>query len=674
MSYGVPTRLTDEKRNAILARCKEYIQHTETSSRQSDKLHRAALNQDFYRGAQWTREEWEIYRKNGVEPITINRCLPTVRLITGLYVQSKQDIIVRPNRRGSEAVAKVLSEIIKHAQSAAGAERLYVDLFKLGVIENESYIELTIDPDKTDGGQFELDVYESLDVSLDPDAKYYDLEKDTKYVILRKWRDKEEINLLYPDLHDRLNQPMGYDDYLSSVVDTLCEDHTEYDEETGRYRYKVRTIYWKEPVKGLRVTSKQHLKTETLQNEADMRKARQLAKQDNTITVQDVITYRLHKSVLIGDLLAEDTVNPFGDRITEFPVFRFAPHFDNGYVFGVLDSIRSLNKEENINRTQATRHLNQTVNGGWKIADGSNKQAVNKLQNYGAVPGLIIDESEYGGKVEKIEPSRLSDHFLLGEQSSMDVKEVSGLNDATHGYETARAESGRALILKQQQGRISVETIFANFYHTLEKLGQFMLKCIQHLDVYTDEEIEAVIGQSGLLSQKHLREAEQILMTHVGGGLPVPQPLPSIPPEAMAQIRPDDLPNVLDQVEAGLRGARMYAQEYPQLRETLDDAVREFAVSLLMQELKDAYLSDYSLTVTSSPSSPTSRLSTFAELEAIQEKYGIIPPDIFIEATDLPNKDEIIARLQQAQSAPPPAAPGMQPAPLPAAALQGGAA
>ena len=250
MSYGVPTRLTDEKRNAILARCKEYIQHTETSSRQSDKLHRAALNQDFYRGAQWTREEWEIYRKNGVEPITINRCLPTVRLITGLYIQSKQDIIVRPNRRGSEAVAKVLSEIIKHAQNAAGAERLYVDLFRLGVIENESYIELTIDPNKTDGGQFELDVYESLDVSLDPDAKYYDLEKDTKYVILRKWRDKEEINLLYPDLHDRLNRPMGYDDYCPAWLTPSAKTTPNNDEETAGIGIKSARFTGKSRSKG----------------------------------------------------------------------------------------------------------------------------------------------------------------------------------------------------------------------------------------------------------------------------------------------------------------------------------------------------------------------------------------------------------------------------------------
>ena len=36
---------------------------------------------------------------------------------------------------------------------------------------------------------------------------------------------------------------------------------------------------------------------------------------------------------------------------------------------------------------------------------------------------------------------------------------------------------------------------------------------------------------------------------------------------------------------------------------------------------------------------------------AIQDKYGIVPPDILLEYSDLPNKDALIARLQEQQLA-----------------------
>jgi len=60
----------------------------------------------------------------------------------------------------------------------------------------------------------------------------------------------------------------------------------------------------------------------------------------------------------------------------------------------------------------------------------------------------------------------------------------------------------------------------------------------------------------------------------------------------------------------------------------------------------------YGIKVTISPSSPTERMSQFIQMDALMSKYGqLIPPEVFIELTDLPQKDEIIAKIKAAQQA-----------------------
>jgi hypothetical protein len=174
-----------------------------------------------------------------------------------------------------------------------------------------------------------------------------------------------------------------------------------------------------------------------------------------------------------------------------------------------------------------------------------------------------------------------------------------------------------------------------------------MLQVIIQNDFYTDEEIRAVVGDSGLMDTKMLQKAHARLVGMVGVDLPEPKPLPPLDPMVMSMVKPEDAPMVLETVREGAEDALRYEKAYPMLRASWEDVIKQQATMMLLQELRNDTTGKYGVKVTVSPSAPTERMARLAEMEAVQEKYGIIPPDIFIDATDLPNKEEIKAGMQQ---------------------------
>lgn len=640
----------------IRSKCLGFIHSISDSKRQSDQITRAELNQDFYRGHQWTEEEHSVYKSKGVEPVTINRCKPVVKSTVGMYLQNRQSLRVRPRKGATESVAQVWTEILKHSEDLATADYVYAKVFKRGCIDTESFIKLEIDERQNANGQPVFKCRALADVDTDPNAKEYDLNISSKFVIDKEWVDKEWLEAMYPGKLESFeggNYGLMEGDAknMTDLAAYLSGDREEINTEDEDlellklYRYRVRTVYWKEVVKGLLVVDTQTRMVKVITEK--VAEIRRKAKETDRYKTKDVPVHVLHATKMLGGSILEDEEHPFGREITGLPMFRFSPYWDDGYAQGVLDDIISLNREENIHRTQAIKLLNQTANSGWKVGGGSEQDKA-ALRNFGSVEGLVIDLSKFKGRVDKIEPNTLPTGFIAtGAQFEQDVKRVSGNDDATFGYDTGRTESGKAIGLKQQQNQVTSEMIFDNFYHTLTLFGKYLLDVLRENDIYTDDEIRQVVSDSSLLDERMIEKARNSLISQIGGELPEPVPISGLPPETMAMVRPEDLPMVQQQVKMGIEASMMYAKEYPQLKSSWDGVIKQEAIEMLLAELKSATVAEYGIKVTVSPSAPTERLSQFMQLDAIQEKYGIIPPDVFIDSTDLSNKEEIKARMQQ---------------------------
>jgi len=656
-------RLDDDE---IRRKCLGYIYDAEESHRSSGQKSRAQQNQDFFRGGthQWSEEEYNIYKSKGVEPVTINRCKPIIRSAMGLYDQQKQAVEVLPRKNASVHAAAVWSELLKHTQDCSYVDYVYPAAFLRGLIDTESYLGIDIDKTRNPSGQAVIEAYPLEDVDVDATTKRYDLNdkrEPAKFVIVKKWLDRDELRAKYGDdvidVYNKNYGISGIDEHAEKLVDNLydsdgsVEGTAIYEDEAlkTKYRQRVRYVYWREVKAGLAVFDNQTGKTKTITDKKQITRIKATAKESKRFTTNYKTVYILHKTVMLGGVMLEDIIAPLGEGFSNIPVYRFAAFWDLGYAQGVLDDIISLNREENIHRTQEIKILNQTANSGFMVGKAPPK-ARRELEDYGSVDGVVIDISKFGGVVEKITPNFPPQGLFMGaQQFELDSKRVSGFDDATMGYETGKTESGKAISLKKQSNASGATMIFINFYYTLTLLGNDLLRIIRENNIYTDEEIKAIVERSSLLDEKYLTEVGNDFIAQIGTDLPRPS-IPQFNPEVLNMVRPEDQQRVRGTIKLGAEAAMMYAQKYPQLKKTWDDVIKLQATDLLIQEIRSADTVEYGIKVTVAPTAPTERLSRRLEMEQLMKHYGnLVPPDIFLDSTDLPNKDEIKAKLQQAQ-------------------------
>jgi hypothetical protein len=78
------------------------------------------------------------------------------------------------------------------------------------------------------------------------------------------------------------------------------------------------------------------------------------------------------------------------------------------------------------------------------------------------------------------------------------------------------------------------------------------------------------------------------------------------------------------------------------------EAKMEANVDQLLEAIRSRKTGKYGIKISSSPTNPTIRFANFQMLLDMAKIYGeVIPPDIVIESSDVPKKEEIIERLRQ---------------------------
>ena len=655
-----------------------FINDSQNSFTLRQRRDRAQVNQDYERGDQWSAEEWDIYKSKGVDPVTINECRPAVKGLVGLQLSDQQELRVRPRKNATESSARVYSELLKHTQDLAYSDFKYTDLFHQGLSDPEAFIAVNIDKRANINGQPQLKVYGQMDVDVDPNNDTYDIsggesEHDgAEFVILKDWVPIDWLNKQYPDKAMDINNHRNFDPGDTTNADTQMENFVKWHTDSGamfidddefgnedtdkylrdRYRYRMYTVYWRENVDAVYVSDRQTGTTKRFTDSKNIRRFRRLVKKSDRFEVINDTGKKLHRTVMLGNVIMLETkADPFGEQISDYPVFRFSTFWKDGKASAFLDDIVQLNHEKNIHRTQNIKILNSVANSGY-IVGGGTKPKLQALANYGSVDNVIIDASDYGGKVEKIKPNPLSPgHFTMDQVFSSDLERVSGIDENTKGITDDKNQSGRAKFLQDTSNKRASGMIIAhNFYHTLELLGVFLLKMIRHNEIYTPEEIRQVVSESTLVDKTLMDRARRSLQDRTGADLPQPSPLPPVTPEMLAGVRPEDQTDFLETIQSGTEVATQYLKDFPRLSERFEEVVKEEAIDLLMAELKDDGVAEYGIKVTLSPTSPTSRMSTAADLGALVQAGIPVPPQIFVDATDLqPNIKEELKAFFQAQ-------------------------
>jgi hypothetical protein len=657
-----------------------FINDSQNSFKLRNRRDQAQVNQDFERGDQWTAEEWDVYKSKGVDPVTVNECRPAVKGIVGMQLQDQQEIKVRPRKNSTETSAAVYTELLNHTQDLAYSDYKYTELFHQGMSDPEAFIAVHIDKRVNINGQPKLKVYGQNDVDVDPNNHTYDISgnegehEGAEFVILKDWVPIEWLEKKYPDKVDGITNATAVDPAgetnMNSLVEriaawavdsgTMFVDDDEFGNDDNdktlrdRYRYRMYTVYWRETVNAAYVSDRQTGLTKRFTGKEAARFGR-LSKKSQRFEVENDVGKRLHKTVTLGNVMQLETqADPFGEQISDYPVFRFSTFWKDGKASAFLDDIIQLNREKNIHRTQGIKILNGTANTGFIVGGGS-KPALAQLANYGQVDGIVLNKKDYGDSITPLQPKTLpAAHYTYDQTFSSDLERVSGIDETSKGLTGDRNQSGRAKAIQDNSNkRASGMIISHNFYHTLELLGNFLLKVIRFNDVYTVAEIRQVVSESTLIDKRLMDKARRKLELRTGARLPEPKVLPPITPEFMAGVRPEDQTEVLETVQAGSQAATDYMKEYPRLVQEFDDVIKEEAIDMLMEELKDDGVAEYGISVGLSPSTPTAKLSALASVQAATEMGVPATPNMVIDLLDIqPDRAEQwkaeIASMRQA--------------------------
>jgi hypothetical protein len=465
---------------------RDYWKHADEGLR--DEFARMQKGFQFYVGDQWNAADLEKLYVEKRPALTINLILPIINLICGIQRQGRQDITVVARKGGLKKLASVFTHILRHCMDMTDADYETADCFLDGVIGNKGWLNLGVDfTEDPVYGDLAVRKVSPFDMREDPDAKEYDLNKSGKFVIRDNWLDKQALLLNFPDKEGDLTNG-------GLELNPASNDVTG-DVERGNLRWRVRECWHKSYEKRIILINTLSGTMKTIRQEnLDLAKAVVLGSRGKW-ALKDWVVPVLNKTVTAGNLVLEDIIDPY-HGVTSFPYYRFCPYWVDGYVMGVVQNLTGPQQELNKRRSQALHNLNQTANSGFKV-----KKVLNNydrhLAKFGSTPGVVLDESKAGGKIERIEPAPLSEGHLTASQiSADDMKEISGANfDLLGQMVQGQSESGKAIELRQSQGMKVVEVVFDNFARTQKLLASGIVDMVRYTDVYSNEEIRAIVAE-----------------------------------------------------------------------------------------------------------------------------------------------------------------------------------
>ena len=477
---------------------------------------------NFLESKQYTEEELIALKASGRPALTKNKIAPLHRLMMGFLEENDYEIKFMPGNDGSgtQQVAETLSSVAKQVEEDNDAEWKDSDVFQDGITTGRGFLDQRIDFSRNKMGTIKQTVLNPFEVLIDADAQTYDPNDEDgggwnnwEY---HRWMSISDIYTLYGAMaFNKLGEitstiPLLDGDSYGTVrsYDTPGSGFRGMDEERWDYEFTnfatsshpefflqnrrlIRVIdcqhkvlkrcnYFVDTETGQQKIIPDNFSQEKLQRIMQFCQAKQLP-----VTIETGIKKVIRWTITAADRLLWDEWSPY-ERYTLVPYF---PYFRRGATKGMIQDLIDPQRELN-KRSSAILHIiMSTANSGWMWEEGAlSEDMESALEEEGARPGIHIKYRSGYNPPTKIEPSATPSNVkMLEDQATVDMKEISGINDSALGQHDATANSGRAILAKQKQSVIGAQTYFKNYSRYRQIKGKNMLSLIQNF--YTEPRI-----------------------------------------------------------------------------------------------------------------------------------------------------------------------------------------
>lgn len=686
---GLTFAKKEETRNKML----EFRKEAEAGNRATFK--RMTKAERFKVGRQWDEDDVAFNESHGKITLTVNEVLPVILDVSGTQTSNPNDFTVKNVKGGTRKAAEILSSTAKNVIDKSDGEGEKSQTFEDGVSTARGFVGLAIKYDNDPlNGDFDFRKIDPFMVLPDPACTCYDYNEDkngAKYIIVDDWIDKDKVKATYPGSKAELDSAnfniiggsrfgaimnfmfSGFrrfelkDDYRDSdALDPEEPQHTRKE----KHNFRVSTYWWREYKKGVYVQRLDDpLSYLALTKAKDITDAKKIAETNDRIRVIEkdrnenpLVVAVLNMTVMVGDVLVDHVEDPF-NGMNLFPIARYSPYFDNGYEMSIVENLIGPQKMLNFSVSSIANQLKQLANSGWLIDKGSQLQE-EWIAEHGNEDGIVINKKNYGN-AQKITPNPYDSGSDAQAQRMVqymrDVSQVR-LQERPGGGK----ESGKAKEIEELQGLKVQGVPFRNWKWTLTIIGRVLIGLIRNTEVFSKDEIRAIVEDEDLIDEDMLARARQIVIqTLQEAGETIPEP-PN-PQQISAEIlqtaaneitlarklgQETEIPTPEEQqmlVQAAILEDQALFQEF---QAQVDQHAIPIAQGMMMEEIKNMQRGRYGIKIDVSPQSATEREKnankTFilnrALLDGGQPGVG---REQLIRGFDVKNAEEIIANPPQ---------------------------
>lgn len=486
---------------------------------------------EFLEGKQWSAKEIAEAEQDDRPLLTLNKLAPLVRLVLGYHRNNRMDARYLPSSdaRSSEAIATVLTKVIKSINIGLKMPYIDTEVFLDGISTGRGYYDWRLDFEHNDFGEMSCKAKDPFTLRLDPDADTYE-PKGWNYQFDARWANIDEIEHNFGMHVSALVMPLirsnGYRGGVPADVMNYIDEATPWRTFGGNqddrligsnsvesyisnsidpYRKNIRLIECQHKIRvmqrnivDLETGDRQPVPTNFTADQ--MKKVMDWAAeqywmrgQECPLRVEWRPTKRIRWTTMVGDIIIYDGWSPY-ETFTTVPFF---PYFRRGKTRGMVEDLVGPQRELNLRRSSQTDILTRVAHSGWMWhKDSLDEAEKEKMENHGAAAGINIEWK--GGpdmKPERIEPGQMPSAIKdLEISATQDLKEIAGINDSALG-QIDRVQSGRAIEARQKQSVLGIEMYMDNARRTKDLCAEKQLEMLQNH--YTEPRVFKHMGPDG---------------------------------------------------------------------------------------------------------------------------------------------------------------------------------
>lgn len=628
-------------------------------------MDRMAKNIRYKAGKQWDPEVVENNTRKKKFSLTIPIIRPQIMQLVGQIVQNPRDITVLNHHGGMKQLADLQTALVKHALSDESCKYELAHWFEQGVSAASGQLGIFINRARDPMfGDLELRQLDWRDVIWDPTCRVYDPNthgEGAKFVFYRPWIDNDYLRAQWPEYADEIVPSSG--DYKAKTGrvgawmdkalrlfgvggEGLAESEGEVaPEDYSDLKTRITHCWWINPTEVWYAYDMRQddPKPELIIDKAQKAKLEKAAKlYKDVFEIKSVVIPVINHTIRCDDIILEHSVDELNMQTGGtglFPIIGFYPYFDSGYKATITDDLIGTQDLVNHTRSQSLNILSNQANTGWIVKS----DLVNKgswLQDHGNENGVVINSSQFGGAVERLNavpfPAAME---AMVQSAKLEAREITSIR-AEAPEADKKNMSGYAIALKQAASAIGTSGILGNYDHSLHIFGTVLVTAIRSTRVYSDWEIKLIIEEKGLLDPKMLNECRFLAAQSMGQKLPI---MPTVRPEELALMQHEEQ-------QAEIAKLEQLKQSTDAAMAKLDAVAKPMAIKALITMLRDPQAGRYYAAIGTTPSSPTARIQQRAEMMDLSEtlqKSGLppLPADVIVEAWDISGKEKILARM-----------------------------